>query len=232
MAPGEVKMTNVVRYDASIGSPSMPGLLTHDVLSRATKKLASIDPGLEAMVEANGVPPLWGRPPGFATLIRIILEQQVSLSSASAAYRRLSHGVGRVTPASVLGHSHSRLTRLGLTRQKARYCRELADGVVSGRLDLTSLTDAGSDHVRQELTSITGIGRWTADIYLLMALRRPDIWPRGDLALYQAFRRMTNNDHSPEELDEHACRWRPWRAVAARVLWHQYLCTARRRLAG
>lgn len=180
------------------------------------------------MVGANGTPPLWGRRPGFATLIRIILEQQVSLASGAAAYKRLSEGVSRVTPNNVLGFTQAKVQRMGQTRQKARYCRELASAIVEGRLDLASMGGADPDDVRERLMHIPGIGRWMADIYLLMALKHPDIWPRGDLALYQAMRQFICAKKTPEQLDVYARRWKPYRAVAARILWHHYLCERRR----
>ncbi len=215
-------------------SPMLP--LNQARLRRAAYKLEAIDPDLAAMVAANGTPPLWAMRPGFASLIEIILGQQVTLASASAAYRRLSNGLGRVTPGNVLGLSHKQLMKLGQTRQKARYCQELARAIVDGHLDLASLNRASAEDVREELLKITGIGRWTADIYLLMALGHPDIWPRGDLALYQVIRNMNGSatqskaleQQSAGKLDEYANRWRPWRAVAARILWHHYLCSRRR----
>lgn len=205
-------------------------------MARAVSRLAAIDPDLAAMVNANGIPPLWAMRPGFASLVEIILGQQVTLASATAAYRRLSNGLGRVTPGNVLGRTHKQLLKLGQTRQKARYCQELAREIVDGRLDLASLNNASAEEVREELMKITGIGRWSADIYLLMALKHPDIWPRGDLALYQVIRSMkgsasrsrTLEQQSAGKLDEYANRWRPWRAVAARILWHHYLCSRRR----
>ena len=205
-------------------------------LAQAAYELAAIDPDLAAMVTTDGTPPMWAMRPGFASLIEIILGQQVTLASASAAYRRLSNGLGRVTPGNVLGRTHKQLMKLGQTRQKARYCQELARAIVDGHLDLASLNKSSAEEVREELMKVTGIGRWTADIYLLMALGHPDIWPRGDLALYQVIRNVkgsasqsrTLEQLSAGKLDEYANRWRPWRAVAARILWHHYLCSRRR----
>ena len=211
--------------------------LNQSRLVRAVSKLVITDAELAAMVDANGTPPMWAMRPGFAALIEIILGQQVTLASAASAYRRLSIGLGRVTPGYVLGRTHKQLMNLGQTRQKARYCQELARAIVDGHLNLPSLNKASAENVRAELMSITGIGRWTADIYLLMALGHPDIWPRGDLALYQVIRDMkrsisksrTLEQLSAGKLDEYANRWRPWRAVAARILWHHYLCSRRSR---
>jgi DNA-3-methyladenine glycosylase II len=202
--------------------------LTPARLRRAAATLTATDRRLGAMVREDGSPPMWGRRAGFATLVRIILEQQVTGSSGAAAYRRLSATVGRVTPRRVLAHSHARLARMGLTRQKARYCLELARAVTSGDLDVTGLHGAAPDDVRRELTRVPGIGRWTVDVYLLMALRHPDVWPRGDLALDTQVRRLRGRaDDGPEALAAFARRWRPWRSVAARILWHHCLRSRR-----
>lgn len=189
------------------------------------------DRDLRTIVTEYGPPPLWARRPGYATLVHIILGQQVSLASAEAANTRLRSLVGRITPHNVLRQSHASLTRVGLTRQKARYCRTLAEAIVNRELDLRDLANAPSDDVETALTNIVGIGRWTADIYQLMALGRPDIWPRGDLAIYVAMRERMRLDLDARALDNLADRWRPYRAVAARLLWHDYLSRRRHRQA-
>ena len=168
---------------------------------------------------------MWARRPGFATLIRIILEQQVSLASATATVARLRRGVGRLTASRVAVLSPARLRRLGLTRQKAGYCFDLARLVHEGDLDLLHLSAADDTTARERLEQIRGIGPWTADIYLLMALRRPNVWPDGDLALENAMRRVKRLRARPSrELARRiASRWAPWRSVAARLLWHYYL---------
>jgi DNA-3-methyladenine glycosylase II len=113
----------------------------------------------------------------------------------------------------------------GLTRQKARYLAGLASDVTTGRLDLAAVAAASDDEARASLTGVTGIGRWTADIYLLMALGRPDIWPDGDLALAAAMRRAKGLAALPTREEQRAIAeaWKPWRAVATRILWHAYL---------
>ena len=176
---------------------------------------------------------MWARRPGFATLARIMLEQQVSLASASAAYARLKRGLGRVTAESVAAATLSQLQRHGLTRQKAAYCHNLAQLTVTGALDLGRLVHADDAVVRQTLLEIRGIGPWSAEIYLLMALGRPDVWPDGDLALREAARQVKGMRARPtdDRLRRLAQRWRPWRSVAARILWHHYLCDRRARRA-
>jgi DNA-3-methyladenine glycosylase II len=194
-------------------------------LLRGVSDLAARDPDLASVVDRHGPPPLWGRRPGFATLVRIILEQQVSLASARAVYGRLCVATGRVTPHAIASASAERLRRSGLTRQKAAYCRALAGAVVEGRLDLAALARQDDHSVGAALQAYPGIGPWTTDIYLLMALRRPDVWPRGDLALAKAAQRVKRLRRLPDarQLAAMAEAWAPWRAVAARILWHAYL---------
>jgi DNA-3-methyladenine glycosylase II len=168
---------------------------------------------------------MWAREPGFPTLIHIILEQQVSLASAKAAYQRLLAAASPLTPDRFLELDDAALKRIGFSRQKTAYSRELARAVLSGRLDLAELETRDDVTVRSELTQIKGIGPWTADIYLLMALRRPDVWPSGDLALATAAQRVKRlaSRPTPDELDALGAKWKPWRAVAAWLLWHYYL---------
>lgn len=206
-------------------------MLDEERLIEAVGVLAARDPDLAGIVARNGPPPLWPREPGFATLVRIILEQQVSLRSAAAAERRLLAAAGAITPAAIAGAGEDRLRAAGLTRQKARYLVSLAADVAGGRLDLAALEAPALDDadVRSTLIGILGIGGWTADIYLLMALRRADIWPLGDVALASSMRRAKGLPATPraEEQLVIADAWRPWRSVAARILWHAYLAGER-----
>lgn len=192
--------------------------------------LSATDPDLAGIVVRHGPPPLWAREPGFETLVKIILEQQVSLGSAVAALGRLRAALGidegaALTPRAVIELGEEAMRTAGLTRQKARYLSALAEDVASGRLDLAAVATASDDDARSALITVAGIGRWTADIYLLMALGRPDVWPDGDLALAAAMRRAKGLATLPvrEEQRAIAAAWRPWRAVAARILWHAYL---------
>ncbi|HEV8469940.1 MAG TPA: DNA-3-methyladenine glycosylase 2 family protein [Candidatus Limnocylindria bacterium] len=199
-------------------------------LNRGVLALAEMDADLRDVVTRHGPPPLWDREPGFSTLLRIILEQQVSLASARAAYERLLGVVSPVTPAALLALDDAALRGAGFSRQKAAYARELAATLVDGTFDLDGLENKGDDDVRVDLTRLRGIGTWSADIYLLMALRRSDVWPRSDLALATAAAEVKKlkTRPSPDELESLASGWRPWRAVAARILWHHYLSTRRR----
>jgi DNA-3-methyladenine glycosylase II len=200
-------------------------VLTKKSLSDGLTDLAKRDADLAAVLDRCGPPPLWARKPGFQTLVHIVLEQQVSLVSAKAAFDRLEVALSGVTPEGLLSLSGEELKTIGFSRQKTRYCRELSRAIIEGRFDLERLPRLSDARAKESLMSLVGIGRWTADIYLLMALRRPDIWPRGDLALAKAAQQVKNLDDLPDhdQLEELAESWQPWRAVAARVLWHHYL---------
>jgi DNA-3-methyladenine glycosylase II len=199
--------------------------LSESSLLTGTAHLARIDPGLADVVARLGPPPLWARKPGFQTLVHIILEQQVSLASARAAFEKMTAASMDVTPTRFLQFSGGELREFGFSRQKAGYCRGLAQSIVDGRLDLDALEDLSNFDARSRLIQVKGIGPWTADIYLLMALRRPDIWPAGDLALAATLKQVKHLPSAPseEKMAEIASDWKPWRAVAARILWHHYL---------
>ena len=194
-------------------------------LAEGIRCLTTTDRDLASVVSTYGPPPLWARKPGFSTLLYIILEQQVSLASARAAYNRLVAAVSPLTPARFLTCTDRELKSIGFSRQKAGYGREVSRAILSGELRLSGLGRMGDVAARRELTRIKGIGPWTADIYLLMALRRPDVWPVGDIALAAAAQHVKGlpGRPTPEELMTLGDVWRPWRAVAARILWHHYL---------
>jgi DNA-3-methyladenine glycosylase II len=202
-------------------------------LERAVADLVARDADLEAIVARYGSPPLWDRPPGFGTLVHLILEQQVSLASAKAAYDRLLAATDPLTPDAFLRLSDAELLAIGFSRQKARYGRALAAAILDGRLDLEALDRLDDGAVQAALEAVPGIGRWTSTIYLLMVLGRPDVWPTGDIALATAVgqaKRLPGRP-DPATLMQIGEAWRPWRSVAARLFWHDYLAR-RRRVAG
>ncbi len=215
------------RSEGHARAPVIPAPLVSARFKAGLKALATRDADLARVLARCGPPPLWRRQPCFATLVRIILEQQVSLASARAVFNRLA---ARIEPFSAVrfrrldGRS---LRGAGLTRQKSTYLRALAEAIATGRLRLNALAHMSDDEARQTLMQVKGIGPWTADIYLLMALRRPDIWPRGDLALNTALKAIKNlkGNCADADLAAIAAHWQPWRAVAARMLWHYYLST-------
>ena len=199
--------------------------LTRRTLLAAVRELAETNPVLAASVERFGPPPLWAREPSFATLVHLILEQQVSLASAKAAFDRLGAALaGDVVPNGFLGLSDAELRAIGFSHQKAGYARDLAAALADG-FDLEGLATLPDDEVRANLMGLRGIGRWTADIYLIMCLRRPDVWPHGDQALATAARELLELPAQPtfDALEIRARSWQPHRATAARILWHHYL---------
>ena len=191
----------------------------------AMHQLTATDGNLAAALDRFGEPNFWHRPPGFATLVLFILEQQVSLASGAAAFNRLRARVGNVTPAAVLVPTDIELRQDGFSRQKTRYIRELAHAVLDGRIDLAGLESDPDDQVRRELLGLIGIGPWTADVYLLSCLRRPDVWPVLDRALQVATGEVLGLEGVPDpsRLLELGEKWRPHRSTAARIMWHAYL---------
>jgi len=202
-----------------------PAPLTKKTFARVLQHLCNKDPDLAHITAVLDLPVFWTRKPGFASLIHIILEQQVSLASARASFDRLRKAVAPITPARFLDLNDARLKSFGFSRQKAAYGRNLARAIVEGQLDLSGLDTMTDKLARSELIKINGIGSWTADIYLLTVLRRPDIWPKEDLALAVAAQKIKrlNARPTPRELENLSLVWKPWRAVAARLLWHYYL---------
>ena len=199
--------------------------LTDDTLLEGIKTLSRIDADLARVYREFGPPPLWQREPGFPTLVYIILEQQVSLASARAAYQKLNQAIQPLIPQTFLTLNDQQLKAIGFSRQKMGYCRGLARMILEEELNLDSIDILDDHSAREKLMSIKGIGRWTADIYLLMALLRADIWPAGDLALITGIQELKGlqNRPSSEEVKQIAKTWRPWRSVAARMIWLYYL---------
>jgi len=204
---------------------NLPIPLDHDRLAVAARSVAGVDGDMAWILDTLGTPPLWDRPPGFVTLLRIILEQQVSLVSADAMYRRLLGRIDPLTPENVLGAGESFLRSFGVTRQKAAYFIHAARAIHDGGLDLDALANEDDETAMASLTAVKGVGPWTARIYLLMVLCRPDVWPLGDVALATAFQTLKKLEKRPSqpELEVLARAWAPHRATAARLLWHYYL---------
>lgn len=191
----------------------------------AALELAGRDKTLAGILSTYGDPPLWRRATGFPTLVHIILEQQVSLKSAKSMLLRLEAAIQPFTPARFMELGDTYLRSLGVTRQKSAYLLDLSASIGNGQLSFTKLARMSDDDARAALTRIKGIGSWSADVYLLMAMRRADIWPAGDLALAVAMKELygLSSRPAPEELERMAEKWRPHRAVAARMLWQYYL---------
>jgi DNA-3-methyladenine glycosylase II len=194
-------------------------------LADSCRILAERDEDLAFIFNNFGTPPLWEREESFATLVHIILEQQVSLASALSAFNKLREKVGEITPETVLKLSDEEMKAAYFSRQKTVYARDLAKAIVTKTLDLDNLKNLSDEEAKDELKKIKGIGEWTANIYLLMALLRPDIMPKGDLALHVGWQKLKKSAHRPnsDEFLQIAEKWQPFRATAARLLWHFYL---------
>ena len=187
--------------------------------------LAKKDPDLRSVIQQYGYPPLWKRDQGFETLIHIILEQQVSLASAKAALDKLKEKLTHITPGNLLLLTDEELKACYFSRQKIIYSRELARVIQSEELILDTLSDATDKQIRETLTKLKGIGHWTVDVYLMMALQRSDLFPTGDIALIKSIKEVKQlpADTSKEAIIQLAERWRPNRTIAAFILWHAYL---------
>lgn len=188
-------------------------------------KLAKKDKELKAIIKQHGHPPMWTRPATFQTLILTILEQQVSLASAYAAFKKLKEKIGFVTPDKILGLSDEELRACYFSRQKMVYARELAKAIKTKQLNLKQLTVADEITVRTELKKIKGIGDWTVDVYLMHALQRTDLFPLGDIALVNSLKEVKQLPHhiTKEEMLDIAESWRPYRTIASMILWHAYI---------
>lgn len=169
-----------------------------------------------------GDPPNWQRKPGFTTLCQIILEQQVSLESARSHFNKLNHFLGEFTPENVLKLSDDEMRGCYISRQKAKYLRELSEAILSRQLDLGGLHLLDELEIRKKLTSIKGIGNWTVDIYLLFCLQSKDIFPLGDIAVINAIKELYAA-HSKEDILNVSDNWKPLRSLGTYLMWHHYL---------
>ncbi|MCO8274865.1 DNA-3-methyladenine glycosylase 2 family protein [Actinoplanes sp. TRM 88003] len=199
--------------------------MSEDVLLAGVGELVRREPVFAGVVERHGVPPTWAREPGMASLLHIMLEQQVSLASARAVFDRLRALADPLTAENVLRLDDVQLREAGFSRQKARYARAVAAAVVAGSLDFAVLGDLDDDEVDARLQAVPGIGPWTSTIYRLSVLGRPDAWPATDLAVIAGIAALWQLPALPTkaEVIERADAWRPWRAVAARLIWQEYL---------
>lgn len=189
------------------------------------KRVAESDRDIARAVAAYGKPPIRRVDPGYAALLRILVGQQVSTQAAAAIWKRTVDRLGpSPTAEAVLQAADDELRSFGFSRSKIVYSRALAEAIAEGRLDLDRVHRSGDDEAMALLTSMKGIGPWTAHIYLLFALGRPDIFPAADLALAVAYQRIKGDAARPDprRLAELAEAWRPWRGAVAHLLWHVY----------
>jgi DNA-3-methyladenine glycosylase II len=196
--------------------------ITEETLPRALEALATLDSDMRRALDEVGPPPLRARPAGFDALMRIIIGQQVSVASAQAIWDRLAARCGAVTPAAFLALSDDDFQEIGFSRQKKAYGRSLAELLASGALDLSRLDALDDEAAVAEITKVKGLGRWSAQCYLLFSHGRPDVLPADDLGLMIGAQKLKGLDARPDAkaLAQMGEAWRPWRSVAARMLWH------------
>lgn len=196
-----------------------------ETLVKYCKQLCKKDASLRDTIDQYGYPPFWHREPNFETLIHIILEQQVSLASARAAMDQLRAKLPKITPAILLSLSDVEMRACYFSRQKIVYARALAQAILDKTLNLKKLNQQDEATIRTELKKIKGIGDWTVDVYLMMALHRPNLFPTGDIALMNRLKEIKGLSHlSKEAALTIAQAWEPYRTIAAYILWWGYIC--------
>lgn len=201
-----------------------PERFTEERFHLLCDELASRDESLRRIIRDHGYPPLWVRTNSFATLVLTILEQQVSLASAYAAFKKLKERMGTILPEAFLKLDDEALRLCYFSRQKIIYTRELANAIVSGQISLRKLYHQDEETVRTTLKKIKGIGDWTVDIYLLHALRRTNVFPVGDLALVNAIKSVKEcPSATKEDLVALSASWKPYRSIASMLFWHYYI---------
>ncbi len=196
-----------------------------DNFTEICNRLCRKDKELKAIISQHGHPPMWTRPGTFQTLVLTILEQQVSLASAYAAFKKLKARLGWITPARLLSLTDEELRACYFSRQKIVYARTLASAIQQKQLDLKKLPVMSDEEVRIELKKIKGIGDWTVDVYLMHALQRTDLFPLGDIALVNSLKEVKQlaAHATREEMLQVAEAWRPYRTIASMILWHAYI---------
>jgi DNA-3-methyladenine glycosylase II len=202
-----------------------PNVYTKEDFHTICLQLAAQDAALQSIIDTYGLPPMWTRPAIFQTLILTILEQQVSLASAFAAYKKLKEKTGFVTAKKILALSDEELKACYLSRQKIGYVRALARAVITNQINLKKLSTATDEEIRTALQQVKGIGEWTIDVYLMHALHRTDIFPIGDIALVNSLKvvKQLQPTASKAEMLAIAEAWRPYRTIASMLLWHAYI---------
>lgn len=191
-------------------------------VSAATRALARKDAALKRAASAIGAPVIRRREGGFAGIFRIIVEQQVSVPSAQAIWKRCRDGVDCLSPQAVAGLGAEGLKALGLSSPKARYVAGIADAAAAGAIDFDGLSRLGDEEAMAALVALKGVGPWTASIYLLFCEGRVDIWPPNDVALKHAYNAAVDKSLDQRTLDGRAATWAPYRGVAAHILWTYY----------
>lgn len=198
---------------------------TETTLITYCDKLAKKDKHLKGIITQHGYPPFWNRTASFATMVHIILEQQVSLASAKAAFLKLQEKIGHILPEKLLLLTDEEMKACYFSRQKMVYARHLATAVVNKALVIEDLEKLSNDDIRLLLKKLKGIGDWTVDVFLMMVLHRNDVFPPGDIALMKSLKEVKGLpiDTPREEVLQIAEAWKPYRTIAAFLLWHAYI---------
>lgn len=205
-------------------------LRTEAELAKGLEEVLKLDPRLKPVFEAAGMPPLRKRAEGFAGLAAIVTGQQLSTASAAAIWTRVATAFDPFEPAALRKARPARLARLGLSAAKIKTLKAIAKAIDDGEIDFARIADMPADDAHTLLTSVHGIGPWTADLYLLFCLGHADAWPTGDLAVQEALRVAFGLETRPtaKQMQAYGEAWRPWRGVAAYLLWTYYRAIKRR----
>ena len=196
--------------------------ITKEIFKQAVETLSKRDPDLNKFYRKSGLPLLRYRPPGYGTLLKVICGQQVSTAAARAITGRLDSIAKPMTPEIFLGLSEIKVRQIGLSRQKEIYGRGIAEAIMNGTFSLRKIANMEDEEAVAEMMNLKGIGRWTAEVYLIFALRRPDLWPIDDLGVVKGVMGMKGLTSRPsrQELIQIGELYKPWRSAAARMMWH------------
>jgi len=191
-------------------------------MKQALDFLSENDPIFKHILDKYGPPPIPSRPPGFATLVLLILEQQVSIDSAKATFLKIKAKAPAFLPQDLIRFSDEDFRNLGVSRQKTAYIKGLAEAIVNKSIDLENLASKSPEEIRHELIKLKGIGNWTIDTYLMLSLDAPDVIPLADIGVINTIKELLDI-HTREEMEAYVAKWSPYRTMATFLLWHYYL---------
>jgi DNA-3-methyladenine glycosylase II len=191
-------------------------------MQQAIAFLEQKDKTLNTILQTFGNPIIQKREEGFAAMCHIILEQQVSIASALACYKKINNHFGKITPPIIFNCNDEELRNCGVSRQKTTYLKDLAYKVISNQIDFKSFSNKSENQIRAELITIKGVGNWSIDVYLMFCLQHQNIIPLSDIAIKNTIKELYNI-HTFEEMEKLSATWIPFRTVASFILWHHYL---------
>ena len=191
-------------------------------MQQAIDFLKTKDETLKFILEHFGNPVIQIREQGFAAMVHIILEQQVSIASSKACYLKLENHYNAITPEKIIAASAEELRNCGVSRQKSSYLKDLASKVISGTLDFSTFSSKSELEIRSELLSVKGVGNWSIEVYLMFCLQSQDIIPLGDIAIRHTIKELYGIT-TLDEMEKLSNKWQPYRTIASYILWHYYL---------